>query len=705
MTSDLPRKMIRRATVPVKADSMAGQKFHESYYSGDSPDDDDFYDEELKYSLIDYYIFNIETDIFNIETDTLVDVLGDSGAAMHVWPSNRTGSGFKTAFMANGAKCEINDIRDVNIQDELGTAICLKNAHSVKGVTKRIISINALRKDGWKLVDNGNAKHTSLVKDNCCITFTEKKNNLHYLQAVQVSEGINNIQTIPPGDLPSTLTCPKGYKTMNINLFHDLHGHDGLPRMKAKAKHLCFHLTGNLKSCDACLAVKTKAKPIQRKTTNPATAPNEQMFLDTTGPFKVRTGTCGKLTNLFLFGLSDKFSSKMLFGFGTKKSELINFVRESWDVCKGRNLPIKHINMDNAGENLAVEDFCRKNNVDYKFTPPDTPKLNGQIERQFAIRLQKAMVLMVNAGLNKVARSNRTILMEAIKTASFLYDECPQANDESCPNEKWYSEEYKVRVKPEHYVQFGRIGFVANKRTHVKKNETRSNAMMMVGYALNSPSGTYRMYHPRTNLVIETNSVGWKDFTKGDTESVSILKAQLHESGTGGKITIDDDDNDDDVTTANDIANSSATNDTFDGTISTEPTSRPVTRSMTTATRAVAFAFDTIKDSTPSTRDPSPDAPTDPPAATPNFIVTGNTEPTRLAFESDALSIHHTCIQSDPGTLESWRSAIESPEREFWIKSMTAEFNNFLFRGAWEFVPLQEVRDKERKVIPTKLVF
>jgi len=118
------------------------------------------------------------------------------------------------------------------------------------------------------------------------------------------------------------------------------------------------------------------------------------------------------------------------------------------------------------------------------------------------------MVLMVNAGLNKVARSIRTILMEAIKTASFLYDECPQANDESCPNEKWYSEEYKVRAKPEHYVQFGRIGFVANKRTHVKKNETRSNAMMIVGYALNSPSGTYRMYHPRTNLVIETNSVG-----------------------------------------------------------------------------------------------------------------------------------------------------------------------------------------------------
>jgi len=48
---------------------------------------------------------------------------------------------------------------------------------------------------------------------------------------------------------------------------------------------------------------------------------------------------------------------------------------------------------------------------------------------------------------------------------------------------------------------------------------------------------------------------------------------------------------------------------------------------------------------------------------------------------------------------------IESLEREFWIKSMTAEFNNFLSRDAWKFVPLQKVIDKGRKAIPTKLVF
>ena len=310
--------------------------------------------------------------VFNINTGVLVDVLAESGAAMHVWPSSRDGPDTKTAYMANGATCEINDIRDVKIKDELGTEICLKNAHLVKGVEKRIISINALRKDGWKLVDNRNAKFTSLERDNCCITFAEKVNNLRYLQSIQVSEGINDIALSTSGELPPVLVeddkpavvsdsddedvdksngstsdpetidstpvvrssdeslpiarkksdtssnvCPKGYTTMDINLFHDLHGHDGLAQIKAKANHLRVHLTGEMKSCDACLSVKAKTKPIQRKTANPATVPNEQMFLDTTGPFKVRTGTRGRLTNLFLFGLSDKYSSKTLFGFGT----------------------------------------------------------------------------------------------------------------------------------------------------------------------------------------------------------------------------------------------------------------------------------------------------------------------------------------------------------------------------------------------------
>jgi len=113
---------------------------------------------------------------------------------------------------------------------------------------------------------------------------------------------------------------------------------------------------------------------------------------------------------------------------------------------------------------------------------------------------------MKNANLNITTQSNKTILMKGIKMAAFLHDKCPQKGKFRSPNQLWYGSDYKQRVKPEHYVQFGRVGFVTNKRDYVKKNESSGVAMMIVGYALDGPSGTYRFYNPKRNAVVESNS-------------------------------------------------------------------------------------------------------------------------------------------------------------------------------------------------------
>ena len=47
----------------------------------------------------------------------------------------------------------------------------------------------------------------------------------------------------------------------------------------------------------------------------------------------------------------------------------------------------------------------------------------------------------------------------------------------------------------------------------------------------------------------------------------------------------------------------------------------------------------------------------------------------------------HTCIQSNPGEPSIWKEAFAGDEREWWIKSATSEFNNFISRDAWKFVP------------------
>ena len=72
-----------------------------------------------------------------------------------------------------------------------------------------------------------------------------------------------------------------------------------------------------------------------------------------------------------------------------------------------RKTPIQAIRMDNAGENLAVEKFCKDKNIRVEYTPPDTPKLNGVIERAFAIRWEKAKILLQAAGLKDKIKKNK----------------------------------------------------------------------------------------------------------------------------------------------------------------------------------------------------------------------------------------------------------------------------------------------------------
>jgi len=67
--------------------------------------------------------------------------------------------------------------------------------------------------------------------------------------------------------------------------------------------------------------------------------------------------------------------------------------------------------------------------------------------------------------------------------------------------------------------------------------------------------------------------------------------------------------------------------------------------------------------------------------------------------------VMHACIQSGPGEPTRWKEALEGPEREWWMRAITSEFNNFLKRGAWKFVPIANAKNSGRRLIPTKLVF
>ena len=57
--------------------------------------------------------------------------------------------------------------------------------------------------------------------------------------------------------------------------------------------------------------------------------------------------------------MSDEFSKKMISSFQYEKSKFVNMVSETFDYFKERDQKVKHIRMDNAGKNKAVERLCK----------------------------------------------------------------------------------------------------------------------------------------------------------------------------------------------------------------------------------------------------------------------------------------------------------------------------------------------------------
>ena len=64
--------------------------------------------------------------------------------------------------------------------------------------------------------------------------------------------------------------------------------------------------------------------------------------------------------------------------------------------------------MDNARENMIIKKTYKESfAAEVEFNPPETPKLNGTIECAFAIRWEKAKILMQNEGLKYAVKTDK----------------------------------------------------------------------------------------------------------------------------------------------------------------------------------------------------------------------------------------------------------------------------------------------------------
>ena len=104
---------------------------------------------------------------------------------------------------------------------------------------------------------------------------------------------------------------------VDINLFHQSHGHLHEGLLRATAKQLGVTLVGKLHECKGCSIAKGLRKPIPTSTTTRAVKPFERVFMDVSGP-KV-TESAGGMKYSFL--IRDGFSRKIWMYFGKQKSD------------------------------------------------------------------------------------------------------------------------------------------------------------------------------------------------------------------------------------------------------------------------------------------------------------------------------------------------------------------------------------------------
>ena len=676
--------------------------------------------------------------------------LGDTGAQCHVLCASKeeTGVAKNKIKMGNRSSSDVLRYEDITLNNEQGQDLMLKNVRVVKGMVTNVISLLQLVDEGWEMITKMvNGKKTiEMTKHGAKFIFYEQeRKNLCFLTAKIVdNQFVGNVIDTKKDRSPKT--DHQELSSWPYDDFHDKFGHHGDAKLRLIAQRLGYKLTGKPSACDACNLIKSKAKAIPRMTKTVVMEVGGKVGLDITGPFPLTSGTNHRPINqkLYWFSMIDHYSKKMVNSFHSQKDALVDFVAEAHAFMRGRKTPIQTIRMDNAGENVAVEKFCNENNIQVEYTPPDTPKLNGIIERAFAIRWEKAKILLQAAGLKDKIKKNKKILTQAIKTACFLTEECP-TKDGPSPNDLFYGLNRKLKVRPADFVEWGRVGFVANKRTRTTKMNARGVPMLMVGYAFNHPSGTYEMYNPATDTIVVSNSIKWSSFTRWDLQATDPTIKNLLQDSTRPPVTVIDDDisssakvkfndsppqvlTDDQTVLSSD--GKSLSLDTLDESSAAPPHTSPRrTRSqgfqpppvVTLDNSRVQRALNKL--STSSTYKVTGNT-----SATPLFTPTtddntihhiftddmllayssaGGTFPPLEDDEDDILDffLFHTCIQSDPGEPKSWKEALEGPEREWWVKSMTSEFNNFLSRGAWEFVDRSSVYEQDRKLIPTKLVF
>jgi len=180
------------------------------------------------------------------------------------------------------------------------------------------------------------------------------------------------------------------------------------------------------------------------------------------------------------------------------KDQILDLVKGHLDMLRGQGKEIKFLRCDNAGEQGSkLAALCKERGIQIEYTAPNMPQQNGLVERKIATDRNRAFAMLLAAQLTDQARN--MLRAEAESTATKLSNMAWNTKAKGIPNELFQSGSTRLRL--EHLIKFGRIGYVTICKQIKKKWTEKSIKCVMVGYSDDHSSNTYRMYDPMTGTV------------------------------------------------------------------------------------------------------------------------------------------------------------------------------------------------------------
>ena len=141
-----------------------------------------------------------------------------------------------------------------------------------------------------------------------------------------------------------------------------------------------------------------------------------------------------------------------------------------------------------------------ENDIQLEMTAPNTPQMNGVVERSFATCKDPAFATMYCACFSLATQA--LLWPGAVNTITKIGNSLPRPGLAHDPHTAWFGVDAKPNRILGHLQPFGRIAYVTNRNKIKAKLDVRATKCVFVGYAVDHSGDTYKFYNPLTKRTV-----------------------------------------------------------------------------------------------------------------------------------------------------------------------------------------------------------